>query len=327
MKNALRSRDRVLGRLGVVVLDRRVTEGSATRLLGEGLAVGADEAVGFDEGRGGVELFVVGGGEVNAAVDAVEEEEAGAALRVNGGGEPDVVGDVGGGEVEGEALMDVEEEAAADFEVVEEMALSADEDTVLLVDPDGADQIAKGFLGVVVGFGVGVAGVVEEEGGAVVEVDAARIGEGAEFEDAGGGEEVVAAGVGFATFGGALFAMLFGLRDLLVEAVTFFLSFFGGKGFVVAGCDAVDANAVDGEAFRVGGGGLFEVAVAVEVLLLEVDVVGVVAVGGFGGALVAFHVEEEGRGGGEGLVGRLLGARGKGKEQEREKMEATWAHG
>ena len=50
--------------------------------------------------------------------------------------------------------------------------------------------------------------------------------------------------------------------------------------------------------------GLLDVAVVVEVLLLEVDVVGVVLVGGFGGFLVALDVEEELGDGREVLRGR-----------------------
>ena len=126
-----------------------------------------------------MELAVVGGGEVEAAVDAVDEEDAGAALGVDGGGEPDVVGDVDGGEVEAEALVDVEDEAAADFEVVEEVALAADEDVILLIDPGGAYQVAEDFFGFVAGFGIGVAGVVEDDGGAAVERYAAGVREGA----------------------------------------------------------------------------------------------------------------------------------------------------
>ena len=230
---------------------------------------------------------------MEASVDAVEEQDASAAVGVEGGGEPDVVGDVGGGEVEAEALMDVEEEAAADFEVVEEVALAANEDAVLFVDPGGADEVAKDLFELIVGFGVGIAGVVEDDGGAAVEVDAARVGEGAELEDAGDGEEVVAVGVGGLAFGGSLLATFLGFGDFFVDAVAFFLGIFGGEGFAVTGDDAVDADAVDGEALGVGGLGLLEVAVVVEVLLLDVDVVGVVAVGGFGGALVALYVEEE----------------------------------
>ena len=75
--------------------------------------------------------------------------------------------------------MDVEEEAATDFEVVEEVALASNEDMVLLVDPGGADEIAKDLFELVVGFRIGIAGVIEDDGGAAVEVDAARVGEGA----------------------------------------------------------------------------------------------------------------------------------------------------
>ena len=227
------------------------------------MAVGADEAVGLDDGGGGVELPVVGGDEVDAAVDAFEKEETGAALGVDGGGEPDVGGDVGGCEVEAEALMDVEDEASSDFKVVEEVALASDQDVILLVDPGGADEIAEDFFGFVAGLGVGIAGVVEDDGRAAVERDAAGVGEGAELEDAGDGEEVVAAGVGGLAFGGELFAMLFGLGDFLVDAVAFFLRFFGSEGLAVAGDSAVDADAVDRKALGVGGGGLLEGAVVV----------------------------------------------------------------
>ena len=159
--------------------------------------------------------------------------------------------------------MDIEDEAAADFEVVEEVALAADEDAIVLVDPDGADEIAEDLLEFVVGFGVGIAGVVEDDGGAAVEVDAAGVGEGAELEDAGDGEEVVATGVGGLAFAGALLATLFGFGDLLVDAVALLLYIFGRERLAVSGNDAVDADAVDGEALGVGGSGLLEGAVAV----------------------------------------------------------------
>jgi hypothetical protein len=149
---------------------------------------------------------------------------------------------VGGVEVEGEALVDVENEAAADFEVVEEATLAADEDAILFVDPDGAGDVADDAFGLVVGFGVGIAGVVEDDGGAVVEEDAAGVGEGAQLEDAGDGDEVVAAGVGFFALAGALLATFASFGYLLVDAVTFLLSFFGGEGFAVLSNDAVDAT-------------------------------------------------------------------------------------
>jgi len=56
------------------------------------------------------------------------------------------------------------------------------------------------------------------------------------------------------------------------------LRLFGGERSAVLSNDAVDANAVDGEALGVGCGGLLQVAVAGEILLLDVDVVGVVLV-------------------------------------------------
>ena len=124
--------------------------------------------------------------------------------------------------------------------------------------------------------------------------------------------------------------MLFGFGDFLVDAVAFFLRIFGSEGFAVAGDEAVDADAVDGEALGVGGEGLFEAAVAVELLLLEVDVVGVVAVGELGGALVALGVEEQVLRGGGGFLGGwggrwLLGVR-EGGEEKHEEGEAATGH-
>ena len=57
--------------------------------------------------------------------------------------------------------------------------------------------------------------------------------------------------------------MLFGFGDFLVDLVVFFLHIFRGKGLAVAGNEAVDADAVDGEALGVGGLGLLYFAVAV----------------------------------------------------------------
>ena len=50
--------------------------------------------------------------------------------------------------------------------------------------------------------------------------------------------------------------MLFGLGDLLVDVVAFLLGLIGGEGLAVARYDAIDANAIDGEAFGVDGAGL-----------------------------------------------------------------------
>ena len=202
--------------------------------------------------------------------------------------------------------MDVGDEAAADFEVVEEVSLGLDEGVVLLVDPDGADEIAEHGFEAVAGFGVGIAGVVGDDGETVVEGDAAGVGEAAELEDAGDGEDVVATGVGGLVFGFVFFATLFVFGDFFVDAFAFFLCFVGGEGFAVAGGDAIDADAVDGEAFAVGDGGFLRVAVAVQLLLLGVDVVGVVAAFGFVGFLVALYVVEEIVEGWEGFFVLLL---------------------
>jgi len=127
------------------------------------------------------------------AVDVIEEEDAGATLAVDGGWKPDFTVDLGRTEVKGESFVDVEDEACTDLEIVQEVAFATDEDTILFVDPDGSDEIADDSFEGVAGFDVGIAGVVDDDGGAAVEVDAAGVGEGAEFEDTGGGEDDVAA--------------------------------------------------------------------------------------------------------------------------------------
>ena len=126
-----------------------------------------------------MELAIVGGGETEAAVDVIEEENARASLAVDGVRNPDFTVDPGRTEVKGEAFVDVEDEACADFEVVQEVAFAADEDTILLVDPDGSDKIADDALEGIVGFDVGIAGVVDDDGWTAVEDDAVGVGEGA----------------------------------------------------------------------------------------------------------------------------------------------------
>ena len=153
-------------------------------LVWDELALGADEPVGLDDGCAGAELAIVGGDEAEAAVDLVQKKDARAALAIDGGGKPYLVVNFGGAEVEAETLVDVEDEAAADLEVLEEVAFAADEDAVVLVDPDGADEVADDTFELVAGFGVGIAGIVEDDGGTAAEIDETRVGEDAKLEDA-----------------------------------------------------------------------------------------------------------------------------------------------
>ena len=257
------------------------------------MAVWTDEAVAFDDGGAGAELAIVRSDEAEAPVDLVEEQEACASLAIDRGGKPDLAVDFCGAEVEAQPFVDIEDEAAADLEVIEEVTFAADEDAVLFVDPDGADDIADDALEIVVSFGVGIAGEIEDDGGAAVEVDATWVGEVAEFEDAGCWKNDVATRVGVFAFALAFDAALLCFGDLFVDPIALFFCFFGGKWFAVASDDAVDANAFDGYALCVEDGGLLDGALAVEVLLLGVDVVGVVLASGFGGFLVAFDIEEE----------------------------------
>jgi len=169
----------------------------------------------------------------------------------------------------------------------------ADEDTLLFIDPDGSHEVAEGFLELAVGFGIGIAVVVGDDGGAAIEVDATGIRERAKFEDAGGGEDGIAVGVGFFALRLALLTVGFCFCDFFVDAVAFFLGFFGGERFAVAGDGTVDTDAVDGDAFGVGRGRFFDVAIVVEFQLLKVDVVGVIACGGFCFLFVASDVEEK----------------------------------
>jgi len=201
-------------------------------------------------------------------------------------------------------FLDIDDEAPADLEVLEEVTRGANEDMLMFIDPDGADEVAKHFLELAMGFGVGIAVIVGDDGGATVEVDTAGIGEGAKFKDAGGGDEGVAVGVGFFALGLELLTTGFRFGDFFVDAIAFFVGFFGGKRFAVAGDDAFDTNAVDRDAFRISGGGLFEVAIIVELQLLEADVVGVITSGGICDLFVAFDVEEKLGDGWEVLRGR-----------------------
>ena len=247
----------------------------------------------MDDSGTGAEFAIVGCDEAEATVDVVEEQDSRTTLTVDRGGEPDFAVDFGGSEVEAQAFVDVEDEAAADLEVVEEVTFATDEDAVLFVDPDGADEIADDTFEWISGLDAGIAGIVCDDGWAAVEIDAARVGEGAEFEDAGGGKDDVAAGVRVLAFGFVLLAAGLSPGYFFVDAVTFFQRFFGGERLAVASYDAVDAYAVDGHAFRVSDSGLLDVAFAAEVLLFKMHVVGVVLACGFGGLLVAFDVKEE----------------------------------
>ena len=265
------------------------------------MAVGPDDAVALQDGGGGAKFAVVGGGEAEASVDFVEEEDSSASLAVDGDGKPDFAVDLGGAEVEAEAFVDVEDEATANFEVVEEVAFAADEDAVVLVDPDGADEVADDAFELVVGFDERVAGVVEDDGGAALEIDAAGIGESTEFEDAGGGEDGVATTVGILAAGLVFCAEFLCFGNFLIDAGALFLCFLRSEGLAVASDDAMYRNAVDGEVFGICDVGLFDVAVFVEVVELDADVVGVVLACGFGGLLVALDVEEKAADGWKGL--------------------------
>ena len=66
----------------------------------------------------------------------------------------------------------------------DEVAFDADEHVVLLVDPGRSGQVADDVFGAVAGFGLGIAGEVDGDGVAAVELNAARVGEGAEFQQA-----------------------------------------------------------------------------------------------------------------------------------------------
>ena len=82
---------------------------------------------------------------------------------------------------EAEVLVDVEDQAAAEFEVIDEVAFALDEVRSCSSNQAVPTRLVDvGFAGVV-GFGVGVSGIVGDDGGAAVEEDAAWIGEGAEF--------------------------------------------------------------------------------------------------------------------------------------------------
>ncbi len=166
---------------------------------------------------------------------------------------------------------------------------SAGDGFVLLVDPDGAGEFMEdGFAGGV-GFGPGVAGEVDGDGGAVVDELAAGVGEGAELEHAGEGDLVLAVGVGLVALCVGFVAAFFGFGDFLVDALVFFFLFFGGEVFAVFFEQAGYADAVEPEDFEFAGVVFLGVAVAVEAVERGGLAVDVVLLPGFGGALVALR--------------------------------------
>ncbi len=112
---------------------------------------------------------------MQGAVEREEEQVAEVAAGVDFAGEPDFVVDAAGGELEGGAFGDVGDEACADLEAVDEVAFEVLDGAVLLVDGEEAGELFEGAFAGVVGFGFGVAGVVDEDGVAAGYLDAAGV--------------------------------------------------------------------------------------------------------------------------------------------------------
>ena len=262
-----------------------------------------------------MESAEVGVGEVDGAVEVEEEEEAEGAGAGEVGGEPDVVVDFGLLHGEAGALADASDESGGDLEGLGEVALGADNFGVLLVDPDGAGEVAEDFFGAVAGFGVRVAGVIRGDGVAAGDLDAAGVGEGAELEHAGDGDFVVAARVGLFALAVVFGAAVFYFADFLVDAVVFLFEVVDGEGCAVLADELADGDAVDPEDVVRLGLLFFGAAVAVGLgdgLDLAIDVV---AQAGFVGALVGLDLVHEGGDVRKRAVGRRCLPEGEGGKQ------------
>ena len=150
-------------------------------MLVAGLLRGRWVGVGWGLGEGGqdgacrFELAVVAGLDVGVAVEGEEKKIAGLAVSLGVCREPDLVVDADVGELEAGVLVDADDETATELEVVEEVGFKVLDRFVFFVDVEGSGEDLEGGFAGVVGLDVGVSGVVDEDGGASVNLLAARV--------------------------------------------------------------------------------------------------------------------------------------------------------
>jgi MFS family permease len=276
---------------------------------------------------------------VDAAGEACDEQDADLPLSIDNGREPDLIIDVSPVGAKAGILFHICHESGANLEVFQEVALRLGENTVSFVDPYSAHQVANDSFKGVMSLGVRVARVVEHDRRPAIQIDAARVGEGAEFEDARGGDDVIAARVGVLAFALFLVAASFVFCHFSIDALALLGLLVSCECSAITGNDAIDADAVDRNALRVNGSKLLGVTFAVKFLLFEVNVVRVLLANGLGGLLVALDVKEKlariGQRSGIGLRGssgghvhrrRLLRLRDEAQNGESED-QASAAHG
>ena len=177
---------------------------------------------------------------------------------------------------------------------MKEAALEVGDLLIGLVDPESTGEVADDLFGAVAGFGVGVTEVVDDNGVATIAGGAARIGEGAELEDAGDGDLLAAARIGLLALPVILFAALCGLPDLLVDAIVFLLQVLGRKGLAVLAEEFADGDAAQPEDPGGRGFAFAEGAMLVGAVERGGFTIDIVALAKFVGALVSFDRMHEG---------------------------------
>ena len=83
--------------------------------------------------------------------------------------------------VERRALVDIGQQTACNFEIIDKVAFRASQRVVLLVEPERPVNIAHDLFQYIVGLCLGIAGVVDGDGVAAMQLHPAGIGERAQL--------------------------------------------------------------------------------------------------------------------------------------------------
>ena len=97
------------------------------------------------------------------------------------------------------------------------MAIGLAQHLVLLVDPDGPDNIADDVLKAVTRLCLRISGVVDDDRVSTIKLHAARIGECPKLKDARGGDDLIAARPRLGAVGCCFVLLLAGLRYVFVK--------------------------------------------------------------------------------------------------------------
>ena len=182
------------------------------------------------------------------------------------GGEPDFVVDVGLFEDDAGALLEVGEEAAGNFHVVDKEGVEADDVEGFFVYPDDAAEFLDDFFDEGAGFEFGVGLEVEDQDVLAAEAFAARIDELAGAEESVYGDVFVFFFLLFLLVrlagGGFLVGAFFQIVNFLQDSGVFFFLGFGAEGLAVDFHEGRDFGAVEVEEGGFADVGLFGLAVA-----------------------------------------------------------------